>query len=76
VNEPIDIMRAAPWCQFHKRTEQVRATIEANGPELAEGIDVDAIAEEIRDTYGLIDINAIGSDEYWAIVRQHDATQA
>lgn len=41
----------------------------------AEGIDVDAIAEEIRDRYGIVDIDSIDSDEYWEIVRSHDATQ-
>lgn len=63
--------------------DQINVSITANGPEHAEGIDVEAIAEEIRDTYGLIDINAkdsdgepiIDHDEYWAIVRKHDATQ-
>lgn len=63
--------------------EKIGASVSANGSELAEGIDVQAVAEEIHDTYGLIDIDAKGEDgeqvipfeEYWAIVAKHDATQ-
>lgn len=47
----------------------------ANGTELAEGIDFEAAAKEIRDTYGLVDVDTIPSDEFWAIVAKHDATQ-
>ena len=41
----------------------------------ADGIDVDAVAETIRDRYGLVDIDSIDSAEYWEIVRSHDDTQ-
>lgn len=36
--------------------------------------DIDAIVEEIRDTYGPVDIDAIDSDEYWTIIKQHDTS--
>lgn len=63
---------------------QVTAAVEANGPELAQGIDIDGIVREIVETYGLIDIEGwnqvtghelIGFDTFWAIVARHDITQ-
>jgi hypothetical protein len=62
---------------------QVDTAVKANGAELAEGIDIDAITAEIIDTYGLVDIDAtsedgdpvIEHDVFWAIVAKHDATQ-
>ena len=62
--------------------EQVGVAVSANDPAHAEGIDIQAVAEEIRDTYGLISIDAtdgedgdplIPFDEFWAIVAKHDA---
>lgn len=54
---------------------QVRTAVTANGAELAEGIDVDAITDEIIGTYGLVDIEEIDNDAFWGLVRKHDATQ-
>lgn len=55
--------------------DQIAASITANGDEFANGIDVDAVAEEIHDSYGSVAIDDIDTDEYWAIVAKHDATQ-
>jgi len=55
--------------------DRITASITANGDEFAKGIDVDAVAEEIRDTYGSVAIDDIDADEYWAIVAKQDATQ-
>lgn len=52
---------------------QVAQAVEA-GP--SEGIDVDAIVTEIVQTYGLVDIDTIDTDAFWAIVARHDTTQA
>ena len=43
----------------------------------ADGIDVEAIVEEIGATYGydVASIDDIDTDEYWAIVKRQDATQ-
>lgn len=50
--------------------DQVRTTL-GDHPE---DFDVDAIVEEIGDTYGrdIASIDVIPSDEYWAIVEKHD----
>jgi hypothetical protein len=55
--------------------EQVFTAVNANGEDLAEGIDVEAITQEIMATYGRVDIDTIDTDEFWALVRKHDATQ-
>ena len=39
------------------------------------GIDAEAIVNEIIERHGLVDIETIDHDEYWEIVRKHDATQ-
>lgn len=54
---------------------ELRDQITRSLTDQAEGIDVDAVAEEIRDRYGVVDIDTIDSGEYWSIVRSHDATQ-
>lgn len=36
--------------------------------------DVEAIADEIIQTYGLVDIDTIDTDKYWALVERHDTT--
>lgn len=62
---------------------QVDIAVKANGPDLAAGIDIDAITAEIINIYGLVDISAkseagepvIKDDEFWAIVQRHDSTQ-
>lgn len=53
----------------------LRVQIERSLTDQAQGVDVGAVADEIRDRYGLVDIDSIDHDEYWAIVRKHDATQ-
>lgn len=55
-------------------TAQVTAAIEANGAELAAGIRTDAVVAEIIDTYGLVDVETIEHDAFWAIVERHDAS--
>lgn len=42
----------------------------------AETIDIDAITAEIVATHGLVDIDTIESDDFWAIVARHDSTQS
>jgi hypothetical protein len=54
---------------------QVTIAIDAQGEQLAAGIDADAITREIIDTYGLVDIDTIDFDTFWDIVSRHDATQ-
>lgn len=63
--------------------EEIGVSVSANGSEHAVGIDIRAVAEEIRDTYGLISIDTTTEDgehvipfeTYWALVTKHDATQ-
>lgn len=55
---------------------QVRTAVAANGADQAEGIDIQAVTGEIMETYGLVDIDTIDDDEFWAIVAKHDTTQA
>lgn len=57
-------------------TRQVTSAVEANGPALAQGIDVDGIVAEVIQTYGLVSIDDIDHDEFWALVQRYDATQA
>ena len=40
--------------------------------ELADEHDIGGIVEEIKRTYGLVDIDDIETDEYWAIVKRHN----
>jgi hypothetical protein len=54
---------------------QVTQAVTANGPALAEGIDIDAVVREIIAAYGLVDIDEIG-DNFWEIVARNDSTQA
>lgn len=63
---------------------KIDTAVKANGIELAEGIDIDAITREVIDTYGLIDIDGwnqvtgnenISFEDFWAIVQRHDSTQ-
>lgn len=54
---------------------QVTEAVTANGPELAEGIDIDAVVREIIATYGLVNIDELG-DNFWDIVSRNDSTQA
>jgi hypothetical protein len=54
--------------------EQVARSID--GADESENFDVEAITDEIRSTYGLVDIDAIPAEEYWAIVAKHDRTGA
>ncbi|GAB3214300.1 hypothetical protein GCM10027294_53580 [Marinactinospora endophytica] len=39
------------------------------------GYDVDAIADEILEAYGLVHVDAVDTDAYWAIVERHDQAQ-
>ena len=48
------------------RDQVVTATNASDGE-----YDVDAITEEINQTYGAVDIDTIDSDEFWAIVGKH-----
>lgn len=52
---------------------QVASAVGANGSDLAAGIDIDGITAEIQAAYGLIDIETIDHDTFWAIVERHDA---
>lgn len=36
--------------------------------------DIDAIVQEIVDTHGLVSIDDIDTDEYWALIERHDTT--
>ncbi|NEB71234.1 hypothetical protein G3I39_29830 [Streptomyces fulvissimus] len=40
----------------------------------AADFDIDAITEEITERYGLVDIDAIDSEEYNALIERHDTT--
>lgn len=55
-----------------KLADQIRTTL----GDRAADFDVDAIVEEIGDTYGrnTVSVDAIPSEEYWAIVEKHDQT--
>lgn len=53
---------------------QVTTAIESGDG--AETIDIDGIVTEIVATHGLVDIDTIESDAFWAIVAKHDSTQA
>lgn len=60
---------------YDELRDQIGFSISVNN---SEGIDVEAIADELRDRYdtsAMADIDDIPDDEYWAIVRKHDATQ-
>lgn len=50
---------------------QVASVISANGAELAEGVDLDGVTDEIVRTYGLINVHSIDSDRFWALVERH-----
>lgn len=61
---------------YEELRNQVYASVTANGRELAEGVDIDAVSDEIWNKYdNLNSIDDIADDEYWVIVRKHDATQ-
>lgn len=53
---------------------QVRTAVEAAGDE-AHGIDIEGIVDEIVLVHGLVDVDSIDHDTFWAIVARHDATQ-
>lgn len=63
--------------------DKIGASVSANGSEYAENIDIEAIAHELIDLYGYIDIDATTEDgdqiipfaTYWAIVDKHDSGQ-
>ncbi len=55
--------------------QDLRDQITRSLTDQARGIDVEAVAETIRDKFGVVDIDTIDDDEYWEIVRSHDATQ-
>lgn len=44
---------------------------QALAPELSD-FDLDAIVSEIQATYGLVDIDTIPHDDFWALVERHD----
>ena len=60
--------------------QQIREQLTSAGPYI-NGIDVDAVAREIQDEYGFIDINArdgdglpvVPDDWFWETVHEHDA---
>jgi hypothetical protein len=54
---------------------QVEQALPPKGTPEREGIDTDAIVAAIIDGYGLVDIDTINGDEFWALVREHDTTQ-
>jgi hypothetical protein len=56
--------------------EQVKVTVNAGGEDLAVGIDVDGIVDEILSRYGLVDIEMIDNEEFWEMVARHDSTQS
>jgi hypothetical protein len=56
--------------------EQVATAVNAGGEELAAGIDVDGIVDEILSRYGLVDIEVIDNAEFWKMVTRHDSTQS
>ncbi len=49
-------------------TEQVWASLGAFGEEY----DVEGIVAAIERVYGLVDIDVVAADEYWAIVEQYE----
>ncbi len=50
--------------------------LSTDGTDDVETIDVDGIVRDIIATYGLVTIEAIDQDAYWAIVARHDSTQS
>ena len=56
---------------IQRLAEQITATL-GDHPE---NFDVDAITEEVGQTYGFdTNIDAIPSDKFWAIVQKHDTS--
>ncbi|MFC3986412.1 hypothetical protein [Streptosporangium jomthongense] len=57
-------------------TTDLTAAITATLGDAPTDFDINAIADEITDTYGadLASIDAIPGEEYWAIVERHDTT--
>lgn len=49
---------------------QVRTTLTSFEADYA----IDAIVEDIVDAYGVVDIDTIDSNDYWAIVERHDTS--
>lgn len=39
-----------------------------------EDYDIDGIVDEITESYGYVGVDAVPSEEYWAIVESHDTT--
>lgn len=56
--------------------QQIDRTIAAAGPDIADQINVDTLTEEIHRTYGLVDIDTIDPETFWAIAARHDTTPA
>ena len=54
-------------------TRQVTTAVEAG--EGANTIDIPGIVSEIIAEHGLVDIDTIDHDDFWAIVARHDSTQ-
>lgn len=53
----------------------IREKVTASTVGFGDDINVDAVADQIIGTYGLVDVEAIPLAEYWAIVQEHDASQ-
>lgn len=49
----------------------IREVVEHSLTDFADEHDVDGIVREIIDTYGLVDLETIPHDAYWAIVQRH-----
>lgn len=69
---PLDRIKETAVLHTEKLADQIRTTL-GDHPE---DFDVDAIVEEIGDTYGrdTVSVDAIPSSEYWDIAHKHERT--
>ena len=68
---PLDRIKEIAVQNTQRLAEQITPTL----GDVPQDFDLDAIVEEIGEAYGFdIDVNAIPSEEYWAIVGKHDVT--
>lgn len=55
---------------------QVEQALPPKGSLDREGIDADATTAAVTAHYGLVNVDTIDHDEFWQIVREHDASQS
>lgn len=56
-------------------SDDITRQVEASLTDWVSDFDVPAIVADIIATYGLVDIDDIDTEEYWALVQTHDVTE-